>query len=247
MTGSASTVNSTPMAALLFAQGTRPDDAALTALAAAGGGYAVSHRDLDTPGWVEVLRDGLTFDLNGLSPDASPALDLAAMQRVGLAQTVDTSTLEAIVLAPGPHLAGAEHLLPVVRGVAALIANLAHLPGLVAVSWLPSDSLVSPEWFVRAADAWIAGGPFPALAMTTIARTASKMKSHGLAFLIGQEFTLYASGGMLQEKDARVAVRLVDWLVAHGKVEGPREVVLPDVGPVWLEPDREGMIDVRCA
>ncbi|MCW1381761.1 hypothetical protein OLX02_02885 [Novosphingobium sp. KCTC 2891] len=246
MVGIASTAQSRSVAALLFDSGKRPDAEALAALAARSGAFTVTHRSEAEPGWLELLRGGLTFDVTGLAPETALRLGPAAAHPVGLPRSLDLTTLEAIYLAPGPHLAGAEHLLPVIRVAVAQIADMAQMPGIVGVSWLPARTVVSPGWFVQAISAWLDGGPFPALALAALARTSSKMTSEGLAFLIGQEFTLYASDGMLQERDARVAVRLVDWLVAHGKVEGPREVVLSGVGPVWLEPDREGLVHARC-
>lgn len=244
--GIASTANSKGLAALLFAPGKRPDAQALAELGERTGAFTVTHRDPASPGWIEVLRDGLTFDIAGLSPDQPVQIERSLDHAIGLPNGLDLTTLEAIGIRPGPHLAGAEHLLPVVRVAAALIAVMAQIPDAVAVSWLPAGSAVSPIWFKQAVDAWVQGGPFPAMALTGLARTPSKMASEGLAFLIDQEFTLYASDRKLQERDVRVAVRLVDWLVAHGPVEEPREVVLSGVGPVWLEPDREGMVHARC-
>ena len=43
--------------------------------------------------------------------------------------------------------------------------------------------------------------------------------------------------GVLRESDARGAVRLADWLVAHGRVDSPREIELAGFGTVLLEPD----------
>ncbi|WP_225207212.1 hypothetical protein [Novosphingobium huizhouense] len=239
------------MAALLLAPGQRPDADRIEAIARSAGVFTVSHRDAGPAEWVEVLRDGLTFDLTGLSPGAPlPAVHDDAAARtsaVGLPASLDLAMLEAVGLAPGPHLLGAEHLLPVIRVAARIITHLAKSLDAKAILWKPSGSAVSPEWFEKACNAWIEGGPFPAIAMTTFARTESELTSRGLAFLIGQEFRLYSSGGILQEEDARVSVRLVDWLVAHGKVEGPREVVLSGVGAVRLEPNADGLIHVRSA
>ena len=245
MSGSAGQAEGKPLVALLLAPGQRPDADRIEAIARSEGAFTVSHRSDDHPGWVEVLRDGLTFDLGGLAP--LPPLDGfgASVSTVGLPRSLDLAMLEAVALAPGPHLAGAEHLLPVLRVVAQLVTYLAERLPVKGIFWKPSASIVLPEWFAKACQAWIAGGPFPAIAMTSFSRTKSEMTSRGLSFLIGQEFTLYSSDGILQEKDARVSVRLVDWLVAHGKVDGPREVVLSGVGAVRLEPNADGMIHVR--
>lgn len=248
MAGFAERASDNLLAALLMAPGTRPDAARVEADASSGtGSFAVSHRAPGEPGWIELLRDGLTFDVLGLAPGSSVAMPAGPVSSIGLPEGVDLAMLEALGVAPGPHLVGAEHLLPVVRVAVQLITYLAAKYVAKAVLWKPSGSAVSPDWFSTACNAWLAGGPFPALAMTSFARTGSDMTSRGLAFLIGQEFRLYSSGGILQEKDARVSVRLVDWLVAHGRVDEPREAVLPGVGAVWLEPGADGIIHARSA
>ena len=232
------------VATLLFDAGTRPDAPALQALAAIDGAFTVSHRADDSSGWAEVLREGLTFDLGGLRPAAAATLHLGR-HVVGLPRGFDFATVEAVSLMPGPHLAGAEHLLPVVRVTAGLIAGLASLPGLRAIVWHPAGVVMSPAWFVEAVGAWIAGGPFPALALTALRREEVGLESEGLAFLIEQEFLLVAGEDGPIERDARIAVRLTDWLVAHGRVDSAREVVLAGIGPIWLEPDGKGLLVAR--
>lgn len=245
MAGIAQRVGGNPLAALFLAAGERPDASRIDELARSGDDFSISHRGKDPANWVELLRDGLTFDLIGLSPEESCAVEIDQVRLLGLPADVNLAMLEPVCLAAGPHLAGAEHLLPIVRGAAQLLTSLSQKLAVKAVLWTPSGAAVSPEWFAKACNAWIAGGPFPAFAMTSFVRTSSDMTSRGLAFLIGQEFKLYSSSGILQEEDVRVSVRLVDWLVAHGKVERPREVVLPGVGAVRLEPGADGLIHAR--
>ena len=102
--------------------------------------------------------------------------------------------------------------------------------------------VIAAGWFAEAVGVWLAGGPFPVLALTALQRRADAFQSEGLAFLIGQEFTLSAKDGALTEADARVAVRLTDWLVAHGRVNVAQEVVLAGCGAVWLKPDGTGAL-----
>lgn len=237
------TEGNAPVAALLFEPADRPDADAVAALTANAVFDVLDSRR--PAGCIELLREGLTFDLVGLAPAAAVA-PVKAAHVVALPQTFAESGLEALFLSAGPHLAHAEHLLPVVRCTAALLLELAGLPGVKAIEWLPARQVMSPEWFAEAVGAWLDGGPFPVLALTALSRSGQAFYSDGLGFLIGQEFTLYGKDGQLSPTDSRVAVRLTDWLVAHGKVEVAREVVLAGVGPVWLEPDPAGRIAARC-
>jgi hypothetical protein len=233
------------LAALLFEPGRRPDSAALADLAAKGG-ITVSMQPDPAQGWAELLRDGLTFDIAGLAP-AAPAAAPCVRHRYGLPPDHGADGFEAVSLTPGPHLAGAEHLLPVVRVATALLLELAALPGLAAISWLPAHNLLSPEWFGKSARGWLADGPFAAFALTSLAKTGTGgVASEGLRFLIGQEFRLMTEGAAAPASEMAIAIRLLDWLVAHGRVDAPREVVLAGVGAVWLDVLPEGEIVARC-
>ncbi len=234
------------VATLLFAPGTRPDADALAGLAQAEHAFAVSHRPAGAASWVELLRDGLTFDLTGLAPKEGAATALANL-RVGLPAGFDASAYETLLLAPGPHLAGAESLLPVVQVAASLLLALATLPGLAAIGWLPAGNLVSPRWFIDAVRPWLDGGPFPALALAGLQRGEDRVTSVGLAFFIGQEFTLHTGGERPGEQHARAAVRLADWLIAHGRVTQAQAVDLPGAGTLWLEPGEDCIISGRWA
>lgn len=235
------------LASLLFDAQLRPDAAVLANHGEASHAYGViapTKRDQD---WVELLRDGLTFDVTALPP--APSAEMPDIShRFGLPGELALATMEAVNFAPGPHLSGGEHLLPVVRVAAGLLSSLCQLPGARAVAWHPSRSAISPAWFTQAVDAWIAGGPFPALALSALARgDDGAVTSEGLAFLVGQEFRLPPRDGLQSDLARRIAVRLTDWLVAHGRVDSPREVVLTGAGAVWLEPVSPSLIDVTLA
>ncbi|WP_421846248.1 hypothetical protein [Novosphingobium sp.] len=232
-----------PLAALLFGRDGRPATDDVAGLAAGPEGFSLLNSERVPAGSAEVLRDGLTFDLAGLAP-APQCAHPAAMHRVALPNDFNSDALEAVGFMVGPHLAGAESLLPVLRVAAAVLRHLTMLNGLQAIMWRPARIVMSPAWFAEAVGIWLAGGPFPALALTALARSQDGLESEGLAFLTGQEFKLHAGSGGPNREDSRIAVRLTDWLVAHGRVDTPREVVLAGVGAVWLEPDGHNRLNV---
>ena len=231
------------LASLLFEPGTRPDCAALSALAA-NGGFSIA---LAAGDWAELLRDGLTFDVAGLAPGEAAAPTLTS-HRYGLVPGFAPDRLEALALMPGPHLAGAAHLLPVVRVATALLLALAELPGLAALSWCPAANLLSPEWFGKAVGGWLGGGPFPAFALVALALgQKGAIGSEGLTFLTGQEFVLEPAAGKEPVLPLMsIAVRLLDWLVAHGRIATAREVVLTGAGTIDLDVLPGGTLSARC-
>ena len=143
----------------------------------------------------------------------------------------------AITLQPGPHLAEAAALLPVVRAVVMLGLELAALPGLLALSWNPAECWMAPDWFRKVAGDWLGGGPFPALGLTSLQRGADgAMTSRGLAFFTGQELLIPAAPGLAPADQARIAVRLINELVDHERLTGPTTLTGPGGERVVLTP-----------
>lgn len=234
------------LACIVFRAGERPDADAVARLAQATDEFSIVP-DSGGDGWVELLRDGLTFDLVGLAPGAGAVIE-SMPRRYGLPETAAGAGFEALALRLGPHLAGAERLLPVVRTVAGVAMELSGLPGVEAVGWLPSHSLCNPAWFRAGVSAWLDGGPFPSLALSGLERAEDGMlHSHGLAFLTGQEFALAPGCETSPQDDGHTAIRLTDWLVANGSVTETCEVELVGIGPVRLEPEPDGLLLARRA
>ncbi len=235
-----------PLAALLYDSGSVPGINELNGAGLGSGGFTVTHAPPAGEGWAEVLRDGLTFDLRGLSggkPQPVPAIDHFVGTAVGQGEG-----LVALQICPGPHISGAQRLLPVIRVAAALAEVLAKIGEPRAICWLPARNAVSPEFFSRAVKPWFEGGPFPAIALASVYRPSSGgIATTGLKFLIGQEFLLTADDGTPAEQLARVAVRLIDWLVAHGPVTVATQAVLAGTGAVFLEAKDATSIIARCS
>lgn len=238
--------NCEPLGALLYASDALPDIEALIDASSRCGGFAVTHVAPAGEGWAEILRDGLTFDLRGLRDGGAVAAPFVK-HFVGF-DPGKLVGLSALVLSPGPHLAGAQALLPVIRVAAGLMLQLARIGDPHAVCWIPAKNALSPALFAKAVLPWLDGGPFPALALAAIKpKDDESLESDGLKFLIGQEFYLTSQTGSGQEQTTRAAIRLIDWLVAHGPVTRAVTATLAGTGEVFLEAQDSTRIVARCA
>ena len=228
---------------LVYAEGRRPDVAALEALAQAqpkgGAGlrFALSHVPDPGAGWAELLSAGLTYDCAGLAP-AAPAPTPTGGALLGLENAPEG---EAISLSPGPHLADAMGMLPVVRVLAGLGAQLASLPGATAVIWNPARCWMPPAYFGKVVDNWLADGPFPALGLTSLERTSDgSIVSVGLALLTGQELRFLLDPKLVAADIARIAVRLIHALIDIEPLTGQHSFVGPDRETLLVTPNLRG-------
>lgn len=191
----------------------------------------------------ELLRDGMTYDLTGLAP-APPIVVPPPRHRYGLEADVDAASLEGAALQPGPHLAAGARSIPVVRTMAGIAADLAaQLPGLAAIAWPPARTVVGAEFFASSVAGWLAGGAFPSLGFTAFDDDPQGgMVSEGLAWFTGQELRFANDLAKDRAGAARLGVRLVNQLVAQGRVTANEYIVAPDGGRLALEPIRDGKI-----
>lgn len=184
----------------------------------------------------------MSFDCLGLSP-AKPYPLPPRAQLFGLEPGQVDRRLEAIELIPGPHLAGGERLMPLVRGLVGLGAQLAALEGVKAVCWRPAGSWMEPGHYRRIASEWVQGGAFPALGLTSLERHAGGMvASRGLAFLTGQELQLNPKAGASADAVTRLAVRLIDELVYSGPLRERAHYSGPDGEDLVAVPNDEGNV-----
>lgn len=187
--------------------------------------------------WVELLRDGLTFDLVGLAP--GEAMDFPdAEQRYDLEALPNKLRSEALFLFPGQHLAGGARSLPVVKGLIALARDLTHhFDTLEAVIWPASQCAIGRRFFESVATAWLDGGPFPALGLTAFRPTVDgALQSVGLDFWIGQELRIEPPLSVDKVAATRLGVRLVNHLVLAGTLEKEERITAPDGRPLVLRP-----------
>lgn len=191
-------------------------------------------------GWLELLASGMTFDLVGLKP--GPVLPVPQPRHFfGLPRDAGTFDFECIVLRPGPHLAGAGAMVPVVRTMALLASMLARELGATAVCWQAAGSWMDVQYFARITDTWVAGGAFPALGLTGIERTADGgVESDGLAWFTGQELRVEPRGGEAAADTVKLAVRMIDRLVREGALAAREAFAGPDGEALLAEPSADG-------
>ncbi len=237
---------------MLFARGKRPDRDAIRAFAARCQAVSISHDPSpeDAPHaetlrpseqhWLELLRDGLTFDLTGLAPGPeSSSPDLA--QRFDLPVLPDVRDHEAMTLRPGPHVADAEKSMPVIRTMMALACDLVrHFDDLLAVGWAPAGSVIGRRFFESVTTAWLDGGPFPALGLTAFVEAPDgALQSVGLSFWIDRELRIEPPLSADRVAATRLAIRLVNHLVLIGGLEADDHITAPDGTRLILRPSRE--------
>lgn len=238
---------------MLFETGGRPGRHAVAALAGesafgisldpaneGNGGEKGAGSDGAAGDWLELIANGLTFDLIGLAP-GPPAQAPPGGQAFGLPTEFEPALLEAITLRPGPHLAEGARMLPVVRSLAWLSAQLADLPATRAVSWHPARCWCSPRYFRNSVLRWMEGGVFPGLGLATLAPIPDGgMQSQGLALFTGQELRLEPELAKDRAAGAKIALRLMHWLVENGSVEVEERLPGPEGQILRLEPSANG-------
>ncbi|WP_137679159.1 hypothetical protein [Aurantiacibacter suaedae] len=203
---------------------------------------ASEERSHEEEHWAELLANGLTFDVTGLSP--GPArVHPERYHLLGLAEAEDFSTSEAITITPGPHLAGGRTMLPVLRSLALLGAMLAELPQVHAVVWHAAGAWSEPGYFRSVILRWIAGGPFPSLGLTAIAPTREGgLKSDGLEIFIGQELVLGPDLARDKAEGTKVAIRLMNWLAESGRITESTSMMGPAGETLRLVPEQNQRI-----
>lgn len=225
---------------LVFAPGQRPTLDHLADLAlrdSAVQRFAISHIPSETAAWAELLAAGLTFDCRGLEP-GDPAQHPGRGALLGLH---DIPPGEAISLEPAPHLAEAPGMLPIVKVLAGVGAELAQLPGLTGAYWQPAKCWMAPKYFRGVVAEWLGGGAFPALGLTSLQRESDgAMVSAGLGFLIGQELRFEADRRLVPAAVARIAMRLIHELIETGPLGSTAELLGPEGERLLVEPIRAG-------
>lgn len=186
--------------------------------------------------WLELLANGLTFDLVGLAP-GPPAPPPRCAHRYALPAEIEHEVQEAVTVRPGPHLAGGHTMIPVIRALAWLAAALSKIEGVDAIAWHPARCWSGPGYFRDGVLSWIDGGVFPGLSLTALAQSPDGgMHSEGLALFTGQELRIEPELMINKAEAAKLGVRLIDLLVESGRIDAPQRILAADGSPLRLEP-----------
>lgn len=231
---------------LLFAPGDRPSiyeiEGFLSSMAMAGSMAQITHRPGEGRGWIELLVNGLAFDLTGLVP--APSTSYPEPRRTfGLPEDVGVFEFEGISLLPGAHIAAGGAMLPIVRVMVGLVANLALNLPVKTVCWHPTASWMDVRYFARLVLGWLAGGAFPALGLCGVERRSDgSFESVGLGFFIGKEILMEAAFGEVQADTIKVAVRVIDHLVTCGHLDQVQALQGPTGQSLLIEPTERQLI-----
>lgn len=178
---------------------------------------------------IEVLREGLSFEISALAPQASaPLPDMA--HHFGCEADWSLADCEAVRIVPGAHLSGAHASIPVVMGLLALARDcIDHFADLVAIAWPPAKSVMGVRYFESLASAWLDGGPFPAPGLIAFRETGEGLlESVGLEFWTGQRLLIEPMIARTKGAARRIGHRAVGQLVLTGALHEPQSMVAPD-------------------
>lgn len=213
---------------LLFAAGERPDVAGVTAVLEACQTYACVTRGEAASGVMEIVAGGLTFDMDGLAPARSEAVEPPSSCH-GFGDQPDFASLHRVRLYPGHHLSGGMALAPVVRTLAALAAEMAEALPVEAVVWHPADVATETRVFSHSVLAWLAGGAFPTRSLTALSAQADgSVASRGLAHFSGQEVMVSAGRQSAPEDVLKVAAQVVARFAQAGPIDAITQLQIQD-------------------
>lgn len=191
--------------------------------------------------WVELQRDGLTFDCSGLAP--GPAEDLPVVTDwLAIPEDDRADRLRCVGLALGPHLRAGQASPPILRGLLSLAADLAEqFPDCRGVCWAASGTVIEHATFVELVHRWQEGGNFPVQLVTSFkSGLGGGIESRGLAYFTGQELRVEPGVASDDGQGVLLAMRIAGQLIYRGKLDAAEQAVAPDGRPLRLEPSPNG-------
>ncbi|MHA6333679.1 hypothetical protein ACXYL9_08325 [Qipengyuania sp. CAU 1752] len=237
---------------LFFPSGQRPDSAGIAAAAAAIEGLNIVR---DTPGvsaseetlWVEVQRDGLTYDCSGLAP--GPVNAMPDINRwLGTQPESAVGKSSHIGLGLGPHIRAGQAVLPILRGLLKLTVDLAgSFEDCAGACWLASRMAVdrqSLESMIERADG---GGTLPLPWLVATHETPEgHVVTEGLSYFSGQELQIRSGVAQDTPEAALLALRLANQVIYMGGLDTSERFTGPDGLVLRLEPSGDShLIDVQ--
>jgi hypothetical protein len=128
-------------------------------------------------------------------------------------------------------------MFPVVRCLAWLGALISQLPDIKAVAWHPARSFSEPVYFRTSVMAWIDGGAFPGLGLTSLSTGENGgLISEGLSIFTGQEMALAPELVPDKATGVKIALRLLHWMIENGRVTEAQLLTGPSGEALRIEP-----------
>lgn len=191
--------------------------------------------------WLELLSEGLTFDLAGLAP--GPHFPVPAIEhRFDYDESLTNKLDQSVNIRPGVHILEAAGTVPVLKGLLRIARDfIQHFEQVEAVVWPHSASVIGRRFFESTVTAYLEGGAFPALGLVALQESVDGgLQSVGLSHVMGQEVRIEPDLASDKLVATRLAVRLINQLVLTGPVERLEEFVAPDGRVIRIEPSPNG-------
>lgn len=230
---------------IVFGDGHRPGAADLLAVVEEDQDVTVSHcpEDPEISGWMELLVDGMTFDVRGFGAQQ----ELCARKPRNFHESMKSElwpdeNLQAIAIALGPHLSQATLNLPIARSLANLASVLANgLEDVLCLVWAPADMAIGRAHYASAATKWADSGNFPSdIFIATKHMPDDGVQSVGLVQFIGQEVRIEPEHFHDSGQAHRLARRLIAQFVLGGALREPDQIIGPEGIPLRIAPSANG-------
>lgn len=196
---------------------------------------------VDEPLWLELQRDGMTFDCSGLAPGPHEPLP-PVHEWLGVATAEREERLRCVGLALGPHLRAGQASAPVLRALLTLAREMGtEFVSCRGVCWAAAGTVLARDIFVDLVDRWQAGGGFPAqLVISLRPGLNGGIETRGLAYFTGQELRLEPVCLQDETQGRFLALRLASQLIYQGRLDAPEQASAPDGSALRLEPSANG-------
>lgn len=151
-----------------------------------------------------------------------------------------------IDLPDGPSLelrlveGGAASFLKSVKALTALAAEIARRAQAKAIGWSEAGTITGGEFFIKVAQSWEDGGAFPAMVLVALQGDGDGgLITKGLFPFCEQELILDLAPMPMPEQ-AKIAIRMIDHLVAEGSVTENEIVEVDGFGSFEIDPRHSG-------
>jgi hypothetical protein len=170
-----------------------------------------------------VIFEGLSFKLQ-IARSRKPA---SAAKTIFISTQPDMIAT-SVAIEFGPNLAGGLHIPAIVKAYLEFASILASEIDAAAVRIHAANLICGVDYFLEAVTSYVAGGPFPALALIAFdpLESGKGFQTTGLAAFAGQEL-LFEADAMPNSEMMRRVVRLVHDIAANGPIAHAE--TLPDI------------------